>query len=114
MPVHDADAVRQAPSSARWPLLPHDVNYNGDGEARRYVTTWTFPFDSANKASAIRAFGRAQEKRRRLRTKHFGLPAEAFQLSSFAPCVLGSEMNVTVVGQPIVCLAPELEPEDLS
>ena len=95
-PLHDAEAIPQAPSSDMWPLLPHGYKFNGCGDERLFVTTWLFPFNDEVKADAVRALEAAQEKRKRLRTKHFTLPHEAIQLSSWAPSGL---RGVPVVGE---------------
>src|SRR6187402_2293496 len=85
VPLHDAESVRQAPSSDQWPLLPHGYGYNGLGDVRLFVTSWVFPFNTDSRASAIAALEAAQAKRKLLRTKHFSLVPEAFQLASFEP-----------------------------
>lgn len=108
VPLHDAEAIRQAPSSDMWPLLPHGYGFNGLGDCRRFVTTWLFPFDDTNKADAMRALTLAQDKRKRLRTKNFTLGAEAFQLSSWAPSGI---RGVPVVGEPVRAL--EKDPSEL-
>jgi hypothetical protein len=107
-PLHDAEAIRQAPSSDQWPLLPHGYAYNGLGDARPFVTTWLFPFDGESKASAFRALEAAQTKRKLLRTKHFTLGAEAFELSTWSPSCL---RGVPVIGDAIRPL--EVDPTEL-
>jgi hypothetical protein len=101
-PLHDSESLRQASVTDEWPLLPHGYPYNGLGDARLFVTSWIFTFDDTSKADAIRALAEAQEKRKRLKTKHFELPHDAIQLSSWAPSGL---RGVRVVGEPIVAPA---------
>jgi hypothetical protein len=107
-PMHDSEAVRQAPSADHWPLLPHGYGFNGLGNVRLFVTTWLFPFDGSSRADTMRALEAAQDKRKRLRTKHFTLPLEAFQLSSWKPSGI---KGVPVVGEPVRTL--ERDPTEL-
>lgn len=68
-----------------------------DGETVR-GSTWLFPFGGSGKA-ALKA---AQEKRVTVRDLFPDIPAEAFQLSTFAPSGL---RGVPVVGEPIRALS---------
>lgn len=96
--LHDAEAIPQAPSGEKHPLLPHSFDATRAGEPRVFVTTWIFPFNQKSKQSMSRALAAAQEKRKRLRTKNYTLPQDACQLSCFAP---GGPRGVPVVGEPI-------------
>lgn len=101
-PLHDADAIPQAPSG-EWPLVPHGYEFNGKNERRTFATTWVFAFTSFSKASETTALAAAQEKRKQLRAANKSLSASAFQLSTWQPSSL---RGVLVVGSSI---RPQLE-----
>lgn len=83
----DADAVPLAPSSTKYPLVPHDYPVNMAGELRLYVTTWIFPFVDELESDGRRALAAAEAKCEALSTH--GLPANMFRLTTFLPSRLG-------------------------
>jgi len=97
-PLHDAEAVQQLASGQDWSLRSHAEIQTEDGEPRAFVTTWVFPFNEKSARSRSEALADAQGKRKRMRTKHFELAEDSFQLASFLPTAI---RGVPVVGEPI-------------
>lgn len=88
---HDADAVPQAPSSDVWPLVPHDYPVSLIGEARKYVTTWIFPFVDELEDDGRRALAAAEAKCEAVSAER-GVPFVRFDFTTWRPSVLGLDV----------------------
>lgn len=80
----DADSVPLAPSSATYPLVPHDYEVSPIGEARLYVTTWIFPFVDELEGDCHRALALAEAKCDAVSGEH-GVPVSRFQIMTYLP-----------------------------
>jgi hypothetical protein len=97
---HDADAVPQAPSSATYPLVPHDYPVSPTGEDRLYVTTWVFPFVEDLEGDAHRALAAAEAKREDVMS-NANVAADRFRFTTYLPSRLGQDAVFPVEGEEL-------------